>query len=145
MVGGRESDLLTSDLNQLPGSPLASAIDPEDGRLTFRVGVDFMLQRVEFAVEQRRPWVPLSFQRFAGNSHRASLLAAAQKSYLNKLNALNTLLNRKPFLPQRGLFGASGRPRRGGRAASSLARGSQPSMVTTPIYLIAVMSAVRNL
>src|SRR5882757_7655005 len=85
--------------------------------------------------------VPLAIQPTAGNSDPASRVAAAQKSYLNKLNALNTPLNRKPSLPPTGPFGASGRRHAAAfERVLHLRRGSQPS-TGHDANLIAVTSA----
>jgi hypothetical protein len=67
-------------------------------------------------------WVPPVIQSTAGNSDPAASVAATQKSYLNKLNALNAPLNRKPlsFL-QPDLWSQPAAPHFGGPADTSLA------------------------
>ncbi len=81
--------------------------------------------------------VPLAIRPAAGNSDLANPVATGQKSYLNKLNALNAPLNRKPFLPPAGPLEPSGRRH---AAAVDVAR-RQLAAIHHDGYLIAAKSA----
>ena len=82
--------------------------------------------------------VPPAVEPTAGNSDLANPVATGQKSYLNKLNALNTPLNRNPFLPQLGLLEPSGRRH---AAAVDVARRQLAVIRCQDGYLIAANSA----
>ena len=82
--------------------------------------------------------VPLAIQPTAGNSDLGTSVAEGPKSLLNKLNALNTPLNRNPFLPQLGLLEPSGRRH---AAAVDVARRQLAAIHCHDGYLIAAKSA----
>jgi hypothetical protein len=83
--------------------------------------------------------VRLAIRPAAGNSHRASPVAAAKKGSLTNLMRLTLRLTGSPFFPPTGPF-FRGSGRRQAAAVLPLRRGSQPS-ISHDANLIAVTSA----